>query len=199
MDYLRIAMELITGLFILAVVLAGLAIVVMYYQDTRQTAQTIRRNFPVLGRFRYVFEGMGEFFRQYFFAQDREEMPFNRAERSWVYRAAKNIDSTVAFGSTQNLSSTGAVIFANCIFPTLEEDATPTSALTIGPYCKQPYVTDSLFNVSAMSYGALSTAAIRALSKGAAKGGVLVEYRRRRLVAAPSRGRWRHCLSSRHG
>ncbi len=171
MDFLRIAMELITGLFILAVVLAGLAIVVMYYHDTHQTKQTIRRNFPVLGRFRYVFEGMGEFFRQYFFAQDREEMPFNRAERSWVYRAAKNIDSTVAFGSSQNLSSTGSVIFANCIFPTLVEDATPVSELTIGPYCKQPYVTNSLFNVSAMSYGALSAAAIRALSKGTARAG----------------------------
>ncbi len=171
MDYLLIAMELLTGLFILLIILAVLAIVVMYYQDTRQTEQTIRRNFPVLGRFRYVFEGMGEFFRQYFFAQDREEMPFNRAERSWVYRAAKNIDSTVAFGSTQNLSSTGSVIFANCVFPTLEQDVAPVSVLTVGPYCKQPYVTSSLFNVSAMSYGALSTAAIRALSQGTAKAG----------------------------
>lgn len=171
MDYLLTAMELLTGLFILAVVLGVLAIVVMYLQDVRQTEQTIRRNFPVFGRFRYFFEDMGEFFRQYFFAMDREEMPFNRAERSWIYRAAKNIDSTVAFGSTTNLSTTGSVIFANCVFPTLEEDATPISELTIGPYCEQPYITNSLFNVSAMSYGALSTAAVRALSMGAAKAG----------------------------
>ena len=171
MDYLLTAMELLTGLFILAVVLGVLAIVVMYLQDVRQTEQTIRRNFPVFGRFRYFFEDMGEFFRQYFFAMDREEMPFNRAERSWIYRAAKNIDSTVAFGSTTNLSTTGSVIFANCVFPTLEEDATPISELIIGPYCEQPYITNSLFNVSAMSYGALSTAAVRALSMGAAKAG----------------------------
>ena len=53
-----------------------------------QTKQAIRHNYPVIGRFRYLFEKQGEFFRQYFFAQDREEMPFNRAERSWVYLIA---------------------------------------------------------------------------------------------------------------
>lgn len=171
MDFLLITLEILTGLFILMLALGVLAVVVMYYQDTRQTKQTIRRNFPVIGRFRYVFEELGEFFRQYFFAMDREEMPFNRAERSWVYRAAKNIDSTVAFGSTQNLSATGSVIFANCPFPTQDEDAAPASAVTIGPFCKQPYTTNSLFNISAMSYGALSTPAVRALSRGAAKAG----------------------------
>lgn len=171
MNFFLFVMDVVTGLFILALAFAVLAVVVMYIQDVRQKEQAIRRNFPVIGRFRYVFEDLGEFFRQYFFAMDREEMPFNRAERSWVYRAAKNIDSTVAFGSTQNLSSTGAVIFANCVFPTLDEDTTPVSAVTIGPYCKQPYTTNSLFNVSAMSYGALSTAAVRALSKGTAMAG----------------------------
>lgn len=55
--------------------------------DVTQTKHTVRRNFPVIGRFRYAFEHMGEFFRQYFFAQDREEMPFNRAQRTWAYRA----------------------------------------------------------------------------------------------------------------
>ncbi|MGI9286251.1 MAG: hypothetical protein ACR2P1_12755, partial [Pseudomonadales bacterium] len=125
MNFLLIVMEVLTGLFILAVGLGVLAVIVMYIKDVTQKEQAIRRNFPVIGRFRYFFEELGEFFRQYFFAMDREEMPFNRAERSWVYRAAKNIDSTVAFGSTQNLSSTGAVIFANCVFPTLAEDATP--------------------------------------------------------------------------
>jgi hypothetical protein len=54
---------------------------------------------------------------QYFFAMDREEMPFNRAERDWVHRAANNTDTTVAFGSTKNLSPVGTVIFANCPFP----------------------------------------------------------------------------------
>jgi len=60
---------------------------VVFVIDVTQTKHTVRRNFPVIGRFRYAFEHMGEFFRQYFFAQDREEMPFNRAQRTWAYRA----------------------------------------------------------------------------------------------------------------
>jgi hypothetical protein len=63
----------------------------------------VLRNYPVVGHFRSIFSSLGEFFRQYFFAMDREEMPFNRAERDWVHRAANNTDTTVAFGSTKNL------------------------------------------------------------------------------------------------
>ena len=56
--------------------------------------------FPVIGRFRYWFEELGEYFRQYFFANDREEMPFNRATRSWVYRLSKNEGGIIGFGSS---------------------------------------------------------------------------------------------------
>lgn len=78
------------GIVFLAIfaILAVVALV-LYQIDKHQTTQTIRRNYPLIGRFRYIFEHIGEFFRQYFFAMDREEMPFNRAQRSWVYRAAK--------------------------------------------------------------------------------------------------------------
>ena len=58
--------------------------------DLLQKKHAILRNFPVVGRFRYWFEELGEYFRQYFFANDREEMPFNRATRAWVYRLSKN-------------------------------------------------------------------------------------------------------------
>ena len=68
--------------------------------DMLQSRQAIRRNFPVIGHFRYWSEFFGEFFRQYFFSNDREELPFNRAERNWVYRASKNIDTMIGFGST---------------------------------------------------------------------------------------------------
>ena len=98
-----------------------IAVIVMYIVDRNQTSHAIRRNFPVIGRFRYIFEHLGEFFRQYFFAMDREEMPFNRAERTWVYRAAKGVDTTVAFGSTRDLRKPGTVIFANTAYPTLME------------------------------------------------------------------------------
>ncbi len=143
-----------------------------YVLDRFQTKSTLRRNYPVLARFRYIFEHLGEFLRQYLFALDREEMPFNRAERSWVYRAAKNIDSTVAFGSSRVLTDPGTTFLVNCPFPTLAQDTTEPSAVTLGPYCRHPYTTQSLFNISGMSYGALSIPAIRALSKGAQKAGI---------------------------
>jgi len=164
-------LETLSALFILLLGAAVLAIIYMYIVDKTQNKQAIRRNYPVIGRFRYFFEKQGEFFRQYFFAMDREELPFNRAERSWVYRAAKNVDRTVAFGSTRNLEPTGTIMFMNCAFPTLAEDAVPPSSITFGHHCREPYTTDSLFNISAMSFGALSARAVKALSDGAAKAG----------------------------
>jgi len=165
-------LEVLSLIFIFAVGAGILWAAVLYVHDKRQTESTLRRNYPVIARFRYLFEHLGEFFRQYFFALDREEMPFNRAERSWVYRAAKNVDSTVAFGSTRDLRPAGTVYFVNCPFPTLEEDAVDPCAVTIGPYARQPYSTDSIFNVSGMSYGAISIPAVKALSAGAKKAGI---------------------------
>ena len=81
--------NVLAQLFVFLIGLGLLAIAVVYVLDRVQKKHAIRRNFPVIGRFRYWFEHLGEFFRQYFFALDREEMPFNRAERAWVYRAAK--------------------------------------------------------------------------------------------------------------
>ncbi len=157
--------------FVCAIGVLVLALVVMYFVDSHQTTHTIRRNYPIFGRFRYFFEHVGTFLRPYWFATDREELPFNRAERQWVYRASKNIDSSVAFGSTRDLNKTGAVLFLNSAYPTLDEEAMTSSLVTIGPDCKQPYSTASFFNISAMSYGSMSKPAITALSSGAAKAG----------------------------
>jgi len=170
-DFIVRVMEVLAYAFIFMIGLLLLTVVVMYILDVTQTKQAIRRNYPVIGRFRYLFEEMGEFFRQYFFAMDREELPFNRAERSWVYRAAKNLSNTTAFGSTRDLRSTGTVLFVNCPYPTLGEDAAPVGAVTIGPHCSKPYTTCSLFNISGMSYGAISTPAVLALSNGARMAG----------------------------
>ncbi len=163
------ALEFLASFFVILVGLVAITIVIIYIIDVTQTKQAIRRNYPVIGHFRYVFEDLGKFFRQYFFAMDREEMPFNRADRSWVYRAAKDLDNTTAFGSTRTLSPPGTVLFVNCPFPTLGTDAAKTREVTIGPHCEKPYVTDALFNISGMSYGALSRPAVQALSAGAAK------------------------------
>jgi glutamate synthase domain-containing protein 2 len=163
--------QILSAILVFIIGIGILAVAVMYVVDRTQTSHAIRRNFPVIGRFRYLFENLGEYFRQYFFAQDREEMPFNRAQRNWVYRAAKGIDNTVAFGSTRDLRPVGTAIFVNCPYPVLETDVAPTAALEIGPYCRIPYVTDSLFNVSAMSYGAISKPAVLALSNGSRMAG----------------------------
>jgi glutamate synthase domain-containing protein 2 len=164
-------LEISALLLIFALGLLILLVAVLYIIDKSQTAHAVRHNFPVIGRFRYFFEDIGEFFRQYFFAMDREELPFNRAERSWVYRAAKNLDNTIAFGSTRDLRPTGSVLFVNCPYPTLDQDAVPTCDITIGPHTKHPYTTDSIFNISGMSFGAISKPAVLALSNGARKAG----------------------------
>ena len=146
-------------------------ILVAYVVDITQTRHTVRRNFPVIGRFRYFFEHLGEFFRQYFFALDREELPFNRAERTWVYRAAKKENTTVAFGSTRRLDVPGTILFVNSAFPALKHDFADTGPITLGEHCRTPYTTSSLINISGMSFGAISRPAVLALSKGASLAG----------------------------
>lgn len=155
----------IIGLFILAAI-------IMYIIDKTQKKHTIRRNFPVIGRFRWIFEHLGEFFRQYFFAGDREELPFNRAQRTWVYKASKNNNNNIAFGSTRNLDRRGAMIFMNCAFPVMEKDTVEADKMIIGPYANQPYKSPSFFNISAMSFGSLSMPAIQSLSHGAKEAGI---------------------------
>ena len=157
----------LSTLFIFAIGVGVLGIVALFLLDVTQSADAVRRNYSVVGRFRHLFTALGEFFRQYFFAMDREEMPFNRAERDWAYRAAKGSDNTVPFGSTKSLSPHGTAIFVNCPFPTLERDAAETQPLRIGPYCATPYDAASVFNISGMSFGAISRPAVLALSRGA--------------------------------
>ena len=166
-------LEISVLLFSFIIGVGLLVVAVMYIVDVTQTKQTIRRNYPVIGRFRYVFEHLGEFFRQYFFALDREELPFNRAQRSWVYRAAKNIDSTIAFGSTHPLNEPGDFIFLNGPFPPLDEEIKPRNTICYGVgYARTPYHSSAFFNISAMSFGALSAPAITALSHGAKAAGI---------------------------
>jgi len=110
-------------LLVLGVVIGIVAVIVLFVIDRFQTRDAILRNYPVLGRSRGLFTTLGEFFRQYFFAMDREEMPFNRAQRGWVEHAAKGDSNTVAFGSTRNIDIVGTAIFVNSAFPPLDEDA----------------------------------------------------------------------------
>ena len=171
-DMIATGLQYLAALFIVTVGVAALIVVVLFVIDTLQTRDAIRRNYPVLGRFRVLFTRLGEFFRQYFFAMDREEMPFNRAQRKWIHRTAKGLGNTVAFGSTRNLSIPGTALFANDMFPVLHTDAAATEPMRIGPDCREPYDAPSLFNISGMSFGAVSRPAVKALSRGAALAGV---------------------------
>ncbi|HYI88061.1 MAG TPA: hypothetical protein VEX61_13315, partial [Burkholderiales bacterium] len=101
----------------------------VFISDITQKKHGVLRNYPVVGHLRYFFEEIGEYFRQYFFAGDRDEMPFNRATRGWVYRLAKNEGGVIGFGSTYDLHQPGALIFVNHPFPVLEEERLPTPSL----------------------------------------------------------------------
>lgn len=162
-----LAISFLSLLFVFVIGIAVSTILIIFLIDKFQRKDAIRHNYPVLGRLRPFFETLGDFFRRYFFAMDREEMPFNRADRNWVYNASENMDTTLAFGSTKNLNPPGTAIFVSTPFPTLDEDASQTQPLIIGPYCKYPYSAKSLFNISAMSFGSISKPAILALSNGA--------------------------------
>ncbi|MDG6777438.1 FMN-binding glutamate synthase family protein [Thiomicrorhabdus sp. zzn3] len=153
--------------FIIFVGIVSAGLIILYFIDRFQTEHALRHNFPLIGRFRYLLEYLGQFFRQYLYSSDQEEFPFNRAQRSWVYRAAKNLANTQGFGSTRNLDHSGKILFTHCAFPVLEKETVSTPPMVIGEGCKYPYRAPSFFNISAMSYGALSKPAVLALSKGA--------------------------------
>ncbi|MEM9704926.1 MAG: FMN-binding glutamate synthase family protein [Pseudomonadota bacterium] len=157
----------LASLFVFFIGFGVLSVIAMFIADSTQSRDAIRHNFPVVGRFRELFTRLGEFFRQYFFALDREEMPFNRAERDWIHKSSKGRNNTLPFGSTRNLSIVGTPIFVNCAFPKLDEEANDPPAVVYGPYTQNPYSASSVVNISGMSYGSLSKPAIQSLSRGA--------------------------------
>ncbi len=157
----------LSTLFVFALGTVLIIAIIFLIIDLLQTRDAIRRNYPLIGRFRHLFSILGEFFRQYFFAMDREELPFNRAERDWIQRASAGKKTTIAFGSTRNLTQQGTAIFVNTAFPKQTGTYEKTKPVRIGPYCRSPYDAPSVINISGMSYGALSRPAVKALSKGA--------------------------------
>ncbi|RTL26355.1 MAG: FMN-binding glutamate synthase family protein [Rhodocyclaceae bacterium] len=167
-------LEVSLGVLIALILVGGTTY--WYVQDITQKKHAILRNYPLVGHLRYFFEQLGEYFRQYFFLGDCEEMPFNRATRGWVYRLAKNEGGVIGFGSTYDMRHPGALIFVNAGFPVLEDEQEPTAPLTIGVgYAAKPFTARSIVNISGMSYGALSKPAVQALSRGAAEAGCWID------------------------
>lgn len=137
--------------------------------NIRQKKHAVLRNFPVIGYLRYFFESIRPEIRQYFFESDLDGKPFNRRQRSIVYQRAKNERQTVAFGMQADPNTPGFEWVAHSVYPVnLSHD---DLRVWIGNnQCLQPYHA-SIYNIGAMSYGALSKTAITALNEGAKLGG----------------------------
>jgi glutamate synthase domain-containing protein 2 len=136
--------------------------------DLSQTRHTIRRNFPVLGHFRYLLESIRPEINQYFIESEIDGTPINREKRSLVYRRAKSQRDTVPFGSRHDMYAPGFECVHHALFPT-QVNARNLRVPVGGPACLQPYDA-SIFHISAMSFGALSSRAIESLNAGAALG-----------------------------
>src|SRR5690606_23652190 len=123
-----------------------------------QKKHAVLRNYPLIGWFRYFFESIRPELRQYFWESDTDGKPFNRRQRSIVYQRAKNERETVAFGMQSDPNQPGNEWVAHTVFPVkIEEKDLRTTVGNV--QCRQPYSMSAL-NISAMSYGALSKAAI---------------------------------------
>ncbi len=160
----------IPGLLLLGF-FAALVLVAIY--DLFQTKHAIRRNFPILGIFRYALETIGPELRQYIFTDDRGDRPIPRYLRTWIYASAKNQLATVPFGTRKDLNKPGTILLRHSAFPSLEEKITADRVL-VGERTKNPYHA-SLFNVSAMSFGSLGRNAVLALSLGAKQAGCFLD------------------------
>ncbi|MEC3907941.1 FMN-binding glutamate synthase family protein [Tamlana sp. 2201CG12-4] len=156
-------------------VLIGLALVAI--RDVFfQKAHTISHNYPIVGHLRYWLESIGPEMRQYFVANNREELPFNRIERGWIYASAKKENNYEGFGTDRNIYEHQHIFINNAMMPYKLSESHPNKtdktflpcAKVIGEFHKRkrPYRPASVINVSAMSYGSLSAKAVESLNKG---------------------------------
>lgn len=137
--------------------------------DLRQIHHSIRRNYPIIGNLRFIFEAIRPEIRQYFIEDDTQNLPFSRVQRSIVYQRAKQEIDKRPFGTIKEVYHNDYEWINHSMFPA-KIDNYDFRMMVGGPQCKQPY-SMSVFNISAMSFGALSAHAILALNKGAQLGG----------------------------
>ncbi len=158
-------------------VISILVILVLVFIHDRfiQTKHTILKHYPIIGHGRYLIEKIGPELRQYIVANNREEFPFNRVQRSYIYSTAKKQNNMQGFGSDADFTKTGHFFIKQSTFPFhanehhvnfLEKDFAPCAKI-IGENRKKPFHPQSIVNISAMSYGALGWAATNANNKGA--------------------------------
>ncbi|MEZ4268289.1 MAG: FMN-binding glutamate synthase family protein [Myxococcota bacterium] len=148
----------------LAVPLIGVGV-----HDVLQRKHSLLRNYPVIGHGRYLLEAFRPEIQQYFVESNTDGMPFSREARSVVYQRSKGVNDTVPFGTQRDVYRVGYEWIAHSLAPVTPPHIEPRVHVG-GPACKQPYLS-SHFNISAMSYGALSKTAVLALNEGARIGG----------------------------
>ncbi len=142
----------------------------MGFYDMYQSKKTILRNFPLLGRMRYLLESIGPEIRQYFIETDTDGKPFNRLQRSMVYSRSKKETSSMPFGTQLDVYETGYEWINHSISAIPFSETNENPRVKIGSsQCSKPYMA-SMFNISAMSFGSLSKNAIIALNAGAKQG-----------------------------
>ena len=163
------ALQLVVGQASILWVLLLSALVVVGISDLQQTHHAILRNYPIIGHLRFLLEFIRPELRQYFIEGDSEAVPFSRAQRSLVYARAKGESDKRPFGTQLDVREVGYEWLTHSISPSVI-DSHDFRVHVGGPQCKHPYDI-SLFNVSAMSFGALSANAVMALNLGAKKGG----------------------------
>jgi len=154
-----------------------IALVLVAIRDVLlQKKHTISHNFPIIGHIRYFFESIGPEIRQYFVANNREELPFNRIERGWIYASAKKENNYEGFGTDRDIYAHQHIFINNAMMPYKLPENHPNKinpnflpcAKVMGAYNKRkkPYRPASIINVSAMSFGSLSAKAIESLNRG---------------------------------
>ncbi len=151
-------------------------LVIVAIRDVLQRGHTISHNFPIVGHIRYLFESIGPEIRQYFVANNREELPFNRIERSWIYASAKKENNYEGFGTDRDIYAHQHIFINNAMMPYKIGKNHPNTAdhcflpcaKVMGEFNKRkkPYRPASIINVSAMSFGSLSAKAVESLNKG---------------------------------
>ncbi len=147
----------------------GILLFAVGIYDVVQKKHAILRNFPILGHVRFLLEMIGPEIHQYFIENDTDGTPIGRNQRTYIYERAKLQNQTHPFGTELNVEDQNYKWMQHSIYPSKILEEQPR-VLIGGPDCKHPYAA-SLFNISAMSYGALSKNAVMALNLGAKAGG----------------------------
>ena len=152
----------------------GLGVSILFIHDRFQTVNPVQRRFPVLYWGRWIAVHVGPLLRQYWFANDLEEKPFNRVTRNWIYSTSKGKNNTIGFGSQVDFDSVGSHIVMPAMFKKETSEHTGYYRV-IGERTgvKNPVILEHFVTISAMSYGSLSANAVSALNKGAGMAGIL--------------------------